>query len=113
MDTFLDNAQRIFEVARANESAESSDFALLVRPDGGLHMIMEASLSLEAAVDAGASTAYRVTRTLEGVRVSGRTMSRDCVFEDRAARRAGAGFLAELLKDQPLYSISSPLLTSC
>ena len=112
MDTFLDNAQRIFDVARADTSAESSDFALLVRADGGLHMIMEPALSLEAAVDCGAATAYRVTRSREGVRVAGRTLNRNCVLEERGAKNAAAGFLAEILKDQPLYSISSPLLTS-
>lgn len=104
MDTFLENAQRIFEVARnaagSDGSAENSDFALLVRPDGSLHMVMEAELNLDAvAAENGARTAYRVSRSQTGVRVFGRNGSRRCeLTESKAAR--------ELLRDLPLYLIA-------
>ena len=106
MNTFLENAQRIFDVARQDSSAESSDFALLVRSDGSLHVVMEREWSLEAAaIDAGARTAYHVSRSPRGVRVTGRDETQHCVLE---MKRMGS----DLLRDQPLYSITSPLLTS-
>ena len=109
VNTFLENAQRIFDVARTDSGAGSTDFALLVRPDGSLHMVMESPMSLDAvAIDAGARAAYRVTRSREGVRVTGRDGEQKCVLEDGRGRHAGAG----LLRDQPLYLITSPLLTS-
>ena len=108
MNTFLDNAQRIFDVARQDSSAENSDFALLVRSDGGLHLIMETPVSLEAAaIYAGARTAYHVSRSPAGVRVTGVDSTQRCLIEDSSIRRR-----SELLRDQPLYSITSPLLTS-
>lgn len=113
MNTFLDNAQRIFDVARQDSSAENSDFALLVRSDGSLHFIMESAVSLEkvsleaAAIHAGARTAYHVSRSPRGVRVTGLDSTQRCVIEEVSIPRR-----IELLRDQPLYSITSPLLTS-
>ena len=110
MDAFLENAQRIFDVARSDGSAEPNDFALLIRPDGGLHFVMESPLSLDAAaIHGGARIAYRVTRTSGGgVRVAGRNGNRECVLEQRSTHRAGA----EWLRDRPLYRITSPLTLS-
>ncbi len=89
--------------------SENDDFALLVRPDGGLHFIMETPFSIEAAaVHAGAQAAYRITRSHDGVRVTGRSMGRDCVLEHRKPRCVSNA----LLRDQPLYRITSPVLTS-
>jgi hypothetical protein len=69
MDTLLENAQRIFDVARASGDGDQSDFALLIRPDGGLHFVMEAGLADFASQDAAAianassnSMRHRVTR---------------------------------------------------
>jgi hypothetical protein len=113
VNTFLDNAQRIFDVARQDSCAENSDFALLVRSDGSLHLIMESAVSLEtasleaAAIHAGARTAYHVSRSTGGVRVTGLDSTQRCVIEDLSIRRR-----SELLRDQPLYSITSPLPTS-
>lgn len=106
MDTFLENAQRIFDVAQADKSGESSQFALLVSDDGGLHFIMESMVSIEGAVaHVGARAAYRVTRTAAGTRVEGRSRAKDCMIEERRGFR-------NLLSDQPLYVVTSPLLTS-
>lgn len=105
MDTLLDNAQRIFNVAESG--GDSQDFALLIAPDGGLHFVMEAQFSMEAlAIHAGAQTAFRITRSTSGVRVEGRSANRCYVLENRNPRH-------ELLRDQPLYRMTSPLLTSC
>lgn len=107
MNALFENAQRIFEVARSEQDGDSrQDFALLIRPDGGLHFVMETPFSIEGAASyAGAQTAYRVTRSRDGVRVQGRSAAGDCVLEQRNPCR-------ELLRDQPLYRIASPLLTS-
>ena len=110
MDTLFENAHRIFDVARSGAPAGNQDFALLIRPDGGLHFVMESPLSLEAvAGHCGAQTAYRITRSLTGVRVDGRGGGRNCVLEESSAPKA---FSREMLRDQPLYRITSPLLTS-
>lgn len=109
MDTLFENAHRIFDVARSG-AATNQDFALLVRPDGGLHFIMEAPFSVEAAaLHCGARTAYRITRSIDGVRVDGRSGGRNCILEES---RPPVSFLKEMLRDQPLYRITSPLLTS-
>jgi len=109
VDTFLLNAQHILNVAKSDSSGEHSEFALLIRPDGGIHMIMESELTLDAAAIAtGAKTAYRVTRSRKGVRVTGSEGDRHCQLEEGVRPRIAA----ELLRDQPLYRITSPLLTS-
>lgn len=106
MEAFLENAQRIFDVARADNSDAATEFALLVRDDGGLHFIMESPVSIEgASAYGGARTAYRVTRTAAGVRVQGRSGGKACVIEER-------GSIRNLLRDQPLYVVTPPLLTS-
>jgi hypothetical protein len=100
VDAFFRNAQEIFDVARAGASERSSDFALLIRPDGGLHLIMDSPVSLEAAaVHGGARTAYFVSRSGGGVRVTGQAPGRSCVLEEGG--RSSAAF--RLLRDQPLY----------
>jgi hypothetical protein len=109
-DTLFENAQRIFDVAQSGREAscdsERQDFALLIKPDGALHFVMESPFSIEAAaIHAGAQTAYRITRSQRGVRVEGHSASRDCVIEQRDPCRT-------LLSDLPLYRITSPLLIS-
>jgi hypothetical protein len=110
MDTLFENAHRIFDVARSAAAAGNQDFALLIRPDGGLHFVMESPFSMEAvALHCGARTAYRITRSGDGVRVDARGGGRNCVLEESSAPKA---FSKEMLRDQPLYRITSPLLTS-
>src|ERR1019366_6975989 len=78
VDVFLDNAQRIFDVARADDSGTFDEFAIVIRPDGGLHFIMESPVSVEgASAYAGAQTTYRVSRSPQGVRVDGKSFGRD------------------------------------
>jgi hypothetical protein len=105
MDPLIENAQRIFDVARSGDG-DNQDFALLIRPDGAMHFIMESPFSIEgAAAYGGAQCAFRITRSRDGVRVQGRSGDRKCVLEERNPHRG-------LLRDQPLYRITSPLLTS-
>ena len=105
MDSFLENAQQIFDVATsAAGNGDDDDFLLLIRPDGGLHFIMESPFSVEAAaIHAGARTAYRITRSREGVRVEGRSEGKDCILQQRDPRKM-------LFPDS--YRITSPLLIS-
>jgi hypothetical protein len=115
MDSLIENTQRIFDVARAGaqggNDVDNQDFALLIRPDGVLHFIMESPFSIEAAaIHAGAQSAFRITRSRDGVRVQGQRadkgMMEECLLQERSPRSV-------LLRDQPLYLIASPLLTSC
>jgi hypothetical protein len=114
MDVFFENAHQILDTASAaldskKVDSENDDFAVLIRSDGGLHFIMETPFSIEAAaIHAGAQAAYQVTRSRDGVRVTGRSMGRDCVLERRKPRCVRNA----LLRDQPLYRITSPVLTS-
>jgi hypothetical protein len=112
VDTFLENAQRIFDVARADSGAENSEFALLVRPDGSLHIVMESSMNLDAvAAENGARTAYRVCRSRDGVRVSGQNGTSRCELScELSSVRSGMPAKSALLRDQPLYLIASPAL---
>lgn len=102
MEPFLENAQRILEIARlgieGGEECESNeDFALLIRPDGGLHFIMGSPVSIDGAASCDeVRTAYHVSRSPRGVRVEGRTYGKSCVLEHRNAARF-------LLRDQVLY----------
>ena len=109
MDAFLENAQEIFDVAKAASlypGALQTDFALAIRPDGGLHFVMESPLSIDAVANyAGAETAYRVIRSAGGVRVEGRNQGRGCVIEERRPAR-------DFLRDQAFYRITSPVLSS-
>lgn len=109
MDTFLLNAQRIFDVACAGGSTNLAEFALLVGRDGGIRMIMESEMSLFAVMaHHDAETAYRVTRSSNGVRVTGSKGARRCELAESSPRAS----LDSVLRDQPLYRITSPLSIS-
>jgi hypothetical protein len=115
VDVFLENAQKIFDVARADESAEPNDFALLIQPDGGLYFVMESSLARLDAQTEEAPVTYRVTKSGRGeVRVAGRYGDQECLLTQRASSKPDQPerFSAELLRDQPLYWITSPLTLS-
>ena len=100
MNVFIDNAQKIFDVAQADTSSLQDQFALMIRPDGGLHFMMHAPFSLEAAaLEVGAQSAYLVTKSPSGVRVEGRQQGESCMFEKRHPH-------TYLLRDQPLYRIA-------
>ena len=102
MDPFLENAQKLFDVARADRSGEHTDFALLVRPDGGLHLIMETPFALDSvAAEGGARVAYRVTRSACGVRVTGQNGAQQCVLRETGP----AAFRKHILQDHVLYSL--------
>jgi hypothetical protein len=108
VDTFLLNAQRIFDVARADGSGGDSEFVLLIRPDGGLQMFMGA-----AAPSGGSGVVYNVEAVFKGCarhRTGGRQVVRTRRDYAASVLKRASEFLRELLKDQPLYSVSAPLL---
>ena len=101
---FFENAQKIFDVARSGTGEQSSDFALMIRPDGGLHLLMDSPLSLEAAaVHGGAQAVYHVQHSRGGVRVTGQAPGQTCVLEDAGLKRSDV----LRLRDQPLYQLMS------
>jgi hypothetical protein len=97
MQSLVENAKRILEVAESAADGESQDFALLIKNDGGLHFVMQSEFSMEGAASyAGAQCAFRVTRNGDGVRVAGSSGGERCVVEKRNIQ-------GHLLRDQPLY----------
>lgn len=109
MESFFENACRILDVAASAAADGPDEFAVLMTSDGGLRILMNQTFRLDAAAaDAGADVAYRVIRSKSGVRVEGHGRAQDCVLESRPAVKAQARWLL----DQPLYRMSSPLLTS-
>jgi len=115
VNAFLDNARGLFEVAGSDVDTDC-DFALFVRRDGGLHMVMDLGsvpggvapgldLPVPAEVGDGFSGSYRVTRLRGAVRVQGRSGSDHCLLESRAARDVRRW----VLRDERLYSVISPL----
>jgi hypothetical protein len=105
VDTFLDNARRIFDVARSDSSAEASDFALLVREDGSLHLFMESALVADSAPSPNYHAVYRVSRSATAVSVSGQSGGNRIELTNR---RESTNRL--LLPDRPLYMLSEPAL---
>jgi hypothetical protein len=109
VDSFLERAQQILDVAQSDPSGSREDFALLIRPDGGLHLVMESEFTLEAVSEyAGARSAYRVTRSGSGVRVQGWSSGRKCVLEEKST----ADLARDLMRDQPRYCITSSASTT-
>jgi hypothetical protein len=104
MNSFLKNAGHLFDVARSESGAGDLDFSLMVSPDGGIHMAMETAFQSRD----GAQAAYRVTRSRDGVRVTGQANGQTCVLEQKSSRQCAG----KLLQDQPLYNMISPRLIS-
>jgi hypothetical protein len=111
MDALLENAQRILDVACADEGESNGDFALLIRPDGGLHFIMGSPVSIDGAAACDeARAAYFVSRSPAGVRVEGRTSAKSCVLNSCVVAERHP--VRELLRDQILYCMAGPLLSA-
>jgi hypothetical protein len=92
---FLDDAQRIFEVARDGGS-EPCNLTILVHPETGIHMIADSRWPLASLLSHhGATVSYRVSREKGRVRVQGRTARQTCDIDMETpaavARRLLAG----------------------
>ena len=124
MDSFFENARRIFDVARTAADSDLNDFVLRISPDGGMHFVMDSALSPgENALSPFTETSYRVTKSVGGgVRVVGRTSQQECVLERHpnaqhepalhGERTVDNRFVTDFLRDQPFYRIDSPLTLS-
>jgi hypothetical protein len=114
VEILFENARRILDVAANAEANGPDEFAVLMSSDSGIRILMNQPFRVDAAVmETGADAGYRVVRTRSGVRVEGYGRGENCVLEQRAKQPAArTGPWTEWLLDQPLYRISSPLLTS-
>lgn len=107
MSRFLDNAARIFEAAEsALESGnEPSDIAILIDPEGGIHMVAGSDWPLDSLqAHHGAQMAYRVSRQEQTVRVQGRAGWQTCSFETAKPDRVAHHLLAAI----PQYQLAPP-----
>ena len=93
MSLFEENAAKIFDAAQdvVRAGLVPSDMSILIRRDGGIHLVVGNDWSLESLqAHHGAQAAYQVTQQGGTVRVCGRAGSRTCLFEaakpDRVAR---------------------------
>jgi len=88
---FLRNAHEIFAAAR--QGAEDCHMAILVEPDGAIHMCSSEDWDLECLRrHHGAAVVYGVTRCGTRVRVEGRSLAEQCTLETSSAGRlAGIG----------------------
>jgi len=98
VDAFWTDARNIFETASqaARAGWQDCDLAILIDPQGAIHMMDAGGWSLPSlAADRGAQAAYRVTRQSGRVQVEGRAGSRTCLlageFPGETARRLLAG----------------------
>jgi hypothetical protein len=90
----LKHAENLYAVAEAaaGPGAGAQELAILVRADGGLHVLQAEGWSLSRIAEHhGVRTAYRVSRKGAAVRVEGRTGTQSCLLRGEAARVAGAG----------------------
>lgn len=84
MSRFLDNAERILDIAESIQTAGHcpSDWTILVDPRGGVQMVAGNDWPLESLrAERGAGMAYRVSRQRGAIRVEGRAGARTCLFE--------------------------------
>lgn len=105
--TLLETTQHIFDVAQTARDLDDTprEFALALRPDGGMHFIMESPVSIEGAASyAGARAVWKIRSSRQGVSVEGRDGNSAILL-----REAGIS----LLRDEPRYRITSGLPTSC
>lgn len=87
MNSFLTDAQQIFEVA--SQSGEPEDLTIRIDPDTGIHVIAGADYSYSGG------TTYRVRRAQGRVVVEGQSGSKKCLLETSSFR--------PILTDRPAY----------
>lgn len=88
MSRFAEYAQQILDAAEAAASrGEScSEMTILIREDGGIHMLADSDWPLDSlALHHGARTAYRVSQRFGSVRVEGREGSKRCLMESSSS----------------------------
>lgn len=91
MSSFLNNAERIFEVAR--QSSEPEDLTIRLNPEGGIHVIAGSDYSYTS------DTTYRIRRGQGMVEVQGNAGGHMCLL--RTAKAA-----TEWMLDRPMYMLA-------
>lgn len=91
MSSFLNNAERIFEVAR--QSSEPEDLTIRLNPEGGIHVISGPDYSYSS------DTTYRVRRGQGVVEVQGSAGGHMCLLR---TAKVQAGWML----DRPMYMVA-------
>jgi hypothetical protein len=99
----LQHAEEIFLAAQAG-GPEDCDLAILVKDDGGIHVVAGPEGELEPLrIHHGAAAAYRLRRDVAGVRLEARSRRQSCRFETNDAARP----IWPALPDYPQYRLVS------
>ncbi len=91
MSRFVENAVKLMSAAESAIEAGHvpSDMTILISAEGGIRMVADSDWPLDSLqAFHGASTAYRVSRRNEKVRIEGREGMRTCFFESEEPARA-------------------------
>ena len=107
MEAFWADAESIFETARqaALAGAPDCDWAILIGPQGGLHLLDAAGWALPGLeAQHGAQRVYRVTREGGSVRLEGRSGSETCQLASSSPARTARQLLARHPALAPLPS---------
>jgi len=110
---FWADAESIFETARqaSQSGAPDCDWALLIGPQGDLHMLEAAGWALPALLaQHGAQRVYRVTRERGSIRLEGRSGSDTCQLQSESPARTAGHLLARYPALAPVRSRPSPAL---
>ena len=88
VNAFLRNAEELFEAARQG-TGEDSRVAVLVGPEGGIHIVFGSDWALEPLRQHhGARAAYQITRSAGRVALEGRAAGASCRLEVSRPARA-------------------------
>jgi len=101
---FWADAESLFETARSGAQTGSTDcdLAVLIGPQGQIHMREAAGWDLEGLrAEYGAETAYRVMRERGRVRLEGKSGSQTCLLETESASQTAR----QLLGSHPAYTV--------
>lgn len=81
----------------ASRGEPCSGITILIRQDGGIHMLADSDWPLDSLVlEHGARTAYRVSERNGSVRVEGREGLKKCVLESPGPRKIAQMLLGVL-----------------
>lgn len=92
MSSFLNNAERIFDVAR--QSSEPEDLTIRLNPEGGIHIVAGPDYSYTSS-----NTTYRVRRGQGMVEVQGQAGAQTCLLRTKQAGRSW-------MTDRPMYLVA-------
>jgi len=88
---FVNNAVELLSAAEnvSRSGQTTSDMTILISPEGRIQMMADSDWPLDSLqAYHGASTAYRVTRQDDKIRIDGREGGRTCRFESDEPQRA-------------------------